>query len=74
MSVTASGEGVSLVGGWRGDREKGGLTVEGEALADVPAVVFVEEELEVVVGVVDGTDFVDVVDEVALTGRSVQDR
>ncbi len=56
----------------RGQRREG-LTVEGEALADVPAVVFVEEELEVVVGVVDGTDFVDVVDEVALTGRSVQD-
>ncbi len=51
--------------GWGG----GGLTVELEALADVPAVVFAEEELEVVVGVVDGADFVDIVDEVALDGQ-----
>ncbi len=46
--------------------ERGGLTIEGEALADVPAVVLGDEVLEVVVGVVDGADFVDVVDKVAL--------
>lgn len=41
------------------------LTVEGEALALIPALVFGQEVLKVVVGVVDGADLVDVVDEVA---------
>jgi hypothetical protein len=40
--------------------------VEGESLALVPSVVFGQEVLEVVVGVFDRSDFVDVVDEIAL--------
>lgn len=49
---------------WGGGR----VTVEGEAVALVPAVVFGQEVLEVVVRVVDGADLVDLVDEVACLG------
>jgi hypothetical protein len=45
------------------------LTVKGEALPLVPSLVFVGEELEVVVGVFEGADLVIVVDEVALGGK-----
>jgi hypothetical protein len=57
-----------------GRKGKSGLTVEGEALALVPAVVLGQEELEVVVRVFDGADFVDVVDEVARGGHALGGR
>jgi hypothetical protein len=68
--VTASAE-TGLVDGWRRGVSGDGRTVEGKALADVPAVVFGQEVLEVVVGVFDGADFVDFVDEVASDGHGL---
>lgn len=70
ISLTTASVGVvSWDDGWEA-WGGGRVTVEGEAVALVPAVVFGQEVLEVVVRVVDGADLVDLVDEVACLGTS----
>lgn len=46
-------------------RDEGSLTIKGKALALIDTVILIDEELEVVVGIIDGTDLILVVDEVS---------